>query len=439
MPEQQNIEWKESWRDEYLKWVCAFSNAEGGTLIIGKKDNGDIKGIENSKKLMEKIPDKILNRLAITCPVNLKSENGLEYIEILIEPSKTPIAFEGRYFIRMGSTTRLLTGVALSNFLLKKTNVNWEDVIMPNATLNDIDPEAIEAFKKGAIESGRLAHVNNETTTESILNNLKLVDAEGNLKRAAILLFGKNPKSVNISAYLKIGRFGKSSTDLLFQDVIEGNAFQLADKTLEALDKKYIISPISYKGLRRIETPEFPYKAIREILFNAIMHRKYETTPITVRLYDDRIVIWNIGTLSKKLSFDDLKKEHNSFPRNPLMAEAFYKAGYIEAWGRGTLTIIEECKKYGLLEPLIEERTGGVVVTLFKDKANPEFLATLDLNERQLKVVEYIKNEGAITTRKYQEIFDITNRTALRDLNELIELEILIKTGINKNTKYELK
>ena len=146
MPEQQNIEWKESWRDEYLKWICAFCNTKGGILIIGKRDDGSIKGIENSKKLLTTIPDKIINALGITCEVNLKVEGELEYIEIVVEQSKLPTAFDGRYYVRVGSTTRLLTGTALANFMLKMSNMDWEEVAIPYATIDDIDIEAINVI-----------------------------------------------------------------------------------------------------------------------------------------------------------------------------------------------------------------------------------------------------------------------------------------------------
>ena len=213
---------------------------------------------------------------------------------------------------------------------------------------------------------------------------------------------------------------------------------KLADKTLEILDAKYILSPISYDRLQRKETPEYPYQAIREILFNAIIHRAYQTTPITVKVYPDRLRIWNIGTLPDGVTLEDLRKDHGSYPRNRLMADAFYLGGHIESWGRGTIKIIEECRKYGLPEPLIEETGGGVAVTLYKNKTNPEYVGTLDLNERQLKAIEYIKKSGSITRVMYQEEMNTSERTASRDIELLVGYGIFIKTGNNKSTKYIL-
>ena len=90
--ESQNIEYKESWRDEYLKWICGFANAGGGTIYVGVNDNKEIIGVDNSKRLMEDIPNKIVTHLGIVADVNLLHEGKMDYIEIIVEPSNILIA-----------------------------------------------------------------------------------------------------------------------------------------------------------------------------------------------------------------------------------------------------------------------------------------------------------------------------------------------------------
>ena len=104
MAESQNIEWKESWRDEYLKWICGFANAQGGKIYIGTQDDGTVIGVNNSKKLLEDIPNKIQNKLGITADVNLLTEDGLDYIEIVVNPWSFPVNYNGEYHYRSGST-----------------------------------------------------------------------------------------------------------------------------------------------------------------------------------------------------------------------------------------------------------------------------------------------------------------------------------------------
>ena len=91
MAENQNIEWKEAWRDEYLKWICGFANAQGGKIYIGINDDGVIVGISDSKKLLEDIPNKVRDILGIIVDVNLFMEEGKDYIDIVVNPSSYPV------------------------------------------------------------------------------------------------------------------------------------------------------------------------------------------------------------------------------------------------------------------------------------------------------------------------------------------------------------
>jgi ATP-dependent DNA helicase RecG len=439
MPKSQNIEWKESWRDEYLKWICGFANAKGGKIIIGKNDIGEVVGIPNAKRLMDDLPNKIVNNLGIICDVDLKDENGKDYIEIDVKPYDVLISYQGKYHYRSGSTKQELKGNALNKLLLKKAGKTWDDVVEPRAKLDDIDISAIEAFKKGATTSKRLPFIADEENIEQILDNLLLLE-DGNLKRSAILLFGKNPCRFFINAFVKIGRFGQTDDDLRFQEVIEGNAFQLADKTLEILDRKFFVSPISYKGLQRVESWEYPYEAIREVILNAIVHRDYMGAPIQISVYDDKLIVWNEGSLPEDLTFEDLKKKHSSRPHNPFLASTFFKGGLIEAWGRGTIKIINECKKAGLPEPIIEYSSGGINVTILKNQFNEKSLITKGLSTRQIKAIEFIKENKSITNKIYQEICEVSKATATRDLTELIEkFKILERSGeVGAGTSYKL-
>lgn len=438
MLEKQNIEWKESWRDEYFEYISAFANAEGGRIYIGINDKGVVVGVSDYKKLLENLPNKIRDLVGVLCEVNLLTEGDKHYIEIVVNAFSVPISYRGKYYVRSGSTTQLLNGNSLNNFLLKKTGMNWDEVTEPSASIKDIDESAIDYFKNSANVSGRLSFAKKDNDYLNIFRNLRLTDDNNNIKRAGLLLFGKDPLKYFTTAFIKIGKFGETGADLLSQDVIEGNVFEQANKTLEVLDKKYFKKSISYQGNQRIETTEYPYEAIREILLNAIAHRVYQTTPITVRIYDDRLEIWNLGTLPKELSPEDLKQTHSSYPRNPLLAQVFYKGGLIESWGRGTIKILEECKKHDLPEPEIKEFGGGVQVTLYKNKTNPGLLMSLKLNKRQLVAVNYVKSNGDITNPIYQEEISTSERTANRDLNDLVKLKVFKKIGDGKNTRYEL-
>ncbi len=427
MPEQQNIEYKESWHDEYLKWVSGFANAIGGKIFIGIDDDGKVVGVADYKKLMDDLPNKIRDILGIMAEVNLHEENGLYYIEIITPPYAVPISLRGRYYYRSGATKQELKGNALNEFLLRKAGKTWDDSLEPRAEFGDIDEAEIEQFKNAAEKSGRLPREDDLSLTD-FLDKLRLTE-NGQLKRAAIVLFGKDPGRFFPNQVVKIGRFGENNADLKFQEVIEGNLLYLLRETSEQLNRKFFTKPIDFEGLQRIEKGEYPVAAVREILLNALVHRDYMGTTVQIRMYDDKFSVWNQGTLPEGLSLEALKRQHPSFPRNPLIADVCFKGGYIDAWGRGTLKIIDACLEAELPEPLIIERDGGFLVELFKDRFSENQLKNLDLNERQIKAVLYVKENGKITNSEYQKLFDVARNTASNDLNNLVKQNILKSSG----------
>ena len=366
MSESQNIEYKESWRDEYLKWICGFANAQGGKIYIGIADNKEVIGVDDAKRLMEDIPNKIATNLGIIAPVNLLYQNGIPYIEIVVEPSAMAVSYHGAFHYRSGSTKQELKGIALQQFLLKKMGRSWDDILHDSATIDCIDRNAIDYFLESSAEQNRLESISKNADTLTVLRNLHLISDDGKIKHAALLLFGKDPLNYFPDVRFKIGRFGTDATDLIFDDIIEGNILEMVDKVMQVLASKYLVSPIHYKGLRRIETLEIPEAALREIICNAIVHKDYQSTTIQMKVYDDRIEVWNPGTLPNDFSIDDLFCEHYSHARNRNIAHAFYRAGLIEAWGRGIEKICKSLKEASLQLPKFEERQGGMLVSVMR-------------------------------------------------------------------------
>jgi len=336
MPESQSIEFKESWRDEHLKCICAFANSKGGHILIGINDEGSIIGVKNSKKLLEDIPNKTTQLLGIIIDIDLQLKNNKEIIEIIVSQSSIPVSFNSRYYIRSGSTVQELKGQKLREFILRKDNLTWDEITVNNTSIADLDKNLFLDFINKATYTKRLPH---ETLQEKIsltLTKLNLITESGELTRAAILLFGHRPDKYIRTATIKIGRFGTSEADLISQDIINGNILEMPDKIMELLRVKYLHSLISYKGIERIETLEYPEKALREAILNAIVHRDYgDQSDITIRIYDDKIVIWNSGQLIDPLTIEMLEQDHPSKRRNAIIADIFFRMGYIEVWGRG--------------------------------------------------------------------------------------------------------
>ncbi len=439
MQESQNVEWKETWKDEYLKWICGFANASGGKIIIGKNDKGEVVGVKNSKKLLEDIPNKVKDVLGILVDVNLHKTRKGDYLEIVIEPQPFAVNYKGQYFYRSGSTRQELKGVALDKFLLEKKSRTWDSVPIPIITITELKNETLDLFKKLAVKNKRIdENVLNEND-ENVLENLKLLE-KSVFKRAAVLLFHPDPENFVTGAFIKIGYF-QTDTELIFQDEVHGNLFEQVEKTTEILFTKYIKAIISYDGIHRIENYEYPKEAIREALLNAIVHKDYAYGfPVQISVYNDKLMIWNEGRLPENWTVEKLLQKHSSKPRNPDIANAFFRAGYIEAWGRGTIKIVEQCQKHGLPIPEFKNDGSDFWITFKKDIFNKRDLENLKLNERQIKAVLYVKEKGKISNKEYQILNNCSRNTASNDLSELLKKNILISSGKHgAGSFYELK
>jgi len=252
------------------------------------------------------------------------------------------------------------------------------------------------------------------------------------------LLFGKNPQRFYPSAYLKIGKF-LTKTEIQSSDIVEGNLFEQINNALEILRTKYLISKIKFEGIHRREILEYPYEALREAIINALIHRNYiGASSIQIRVYSDRLVIMNEGKLPPEVPVEKLKTEHLSKPRNTLLADVFYKAGFIESWGRGTIKIMEKCQEQGLPEPDFEEEYGVFTVRFYQDKWNEENLKRLGLKERQIKAVIYVKEKGKITNKKYRELTGLSDEGARIDLIELSKRNLIQPIGKGRSAHYIL-
>ena len=148
--ETQNVEFKSGWRDEYLKVICAFSNSDGGVLLIGLKDDGKPAGVKNLRKLLEDLPNKIRNKLGVTPSVEVENRDETDIIKVTVEPQAVAVSYNGRYYLRSGSNNFELTGNELIEFLLKKRGKSWDEVIENGADFYDINQDTVEEFKRHA-------------------------------------------------------------------------------------------------------------------------------------------------------------------------------------------------------------------------------------------------------------------------------------------------
>ncbi len=370
LSESQNVEYKESWRDEYLKWVCGFANAQGGSIYIGVDDNGNVCGLKDGKKMLEDIPNKIRNTLGIVADVNLKQTEKGDFIEIVVEPQPYPISYYGEYHYRTGSTKQQLVGQQLNSFLMKKSGITWDSVPVSNVLVEKIRNDAFDIFKEQAVKNKRMMKKDVDVDNFELMENLNLIDENGYVKKAGVLLFHHNPEKWVPGSFIKIAYFS-TEADIEYQDEIHGALLSQPDKLMDVLYTKYLKARVSYDGITRVEKYPFPKSAVREALLNAIAHKNYATlTPVQIRVYDESLVISNDCVFPEDWTLDDLLKQHKSRPYNPLIANAFYRAGFIESWGRGIQKIKEGCEEYNCPEPEYRVKKEEFTIVFKTNKCN---------------------------------------------------------------------
>jgi ATP-dependent DNA helicase RecG len=429
--EHQNIEWKESWHNDYFKWICGFANAQGGTLFIGIDDKGNTKHVDNAKKLLEDLPNQVRDLLGLMVDVNLHTKNRDDYLKIVVEPYSFPISLRGKYYYRSGSTLQELKGAALAKFLLKRQGKKWDGVPIPNVTADDLKNDTFDFFRKKATKSKRLESEDLEGTNQELLECLQLyLEEEKMLKRAAILLFHPKPEKYVTGAFIKIGYF-ENEADLMYQDEAHGNLFEQIEKTMDLFFSKYIKALISYEGISRVETYEYPKEAIREALLNAVAHKDYSGgAPIQIKVFKDRIMIWNDGQLPNNWTITNLLKKHASKPYNPDIANTLFRSGYIESWGRGIEKMMNYCLDAGIPKPNYSFEGSDFMVEFRKDIYHEKYLIDLGLNERQIRAVLFAKEKGKITNSDYQKLNGVSKRTATYELTVLVDsFKLLVKSG----------
>jgi ATP-dependent DNA helicase RecG len=265
-----------------MKTLCAFANASGGALEVGRDDNGVVVGVTDAAKLLEDLPNKIKNAMAIVADVAAHQQDGKEYIAIAVGAYPFPISYHGVYYIRSGSTTQELTGNALDEFMLRKQGKTWDGVPVPYVKFNDFESDAFKAFRRKAIASGRLTAQDLEISDEELLKNLRFIEGDY-MKRAALLLFHQDPENWVPGAYIKIGMF-ENAADILYQDEIHGPLITMADKVEDLVYTKYFKGIISYDGFQRVETFPVPRLACRAAVLHAIQHRDYSTGLVQGRM-----------------------------------------------------------------------------------------------------------------------------------------------------------
>jgi predicted HTH transcriptional regulator len=317
----------------------------------------------------------------------------------------------------------------------------FEERPCPDASLEEINTNAVSDF----VQLARLERqfpLPDNTPAADLLAHLHLLS--GNQpNNAAILLFGRDPQRFLPAAEVRCMHFHGTQIQrpVPFYRIFKGTLFEQVDMAVD-----FVLSKLNRSVGTRAESMQAPVRyeippdVIREAIVNAIAHRDYTSAgAIQVSVFADRVEVWNPGTLPSPLTPESLRHPHGSIARNPRTCEALFLARYIEKYGTGTLMMIRESLDHDLPEPDFVQRGGEFTTTIWRDWLTPEVLAGYNLNERQMKAINYLKINQTITNTIYQLEIESSKRTASRDLEELISQGIIEKVGTTgKGVYYRL-
>ena len=442
--ESETVEFKPSLSqtDKILECVSAFSNTNGGILVIGVRDTGEVIGVDIGKRTLESLANTIKQNTdpVIYPSISVENVEGKNVIVIEVEESKSkPVFAFDKVYKRVGRSNQRVTSDEIRKLALEGKRIYWDEAICEGAKLDDIDEEKIRWFLKEARREREL-NIPMDASVAEVLMRLNLLKGEA-LTNASILLLGKSPQKFFLQAEVRCVRFKGNEPVKPFIDmrVISGTIIDQVDKSLDFV-LEHIPKAVWLDGkLQREEKYQYPPDAFREAIVNAICHRDYEERgDIQIRVFDDFLEVWSPGKLPEPLRLEDLKKTHKSVPRNPLLARQLFWIKFVEEVGTGTNDMIDYCREWGIPEPEFKHVTGDFVVTFF-GKLTDKYYEDMGLNERQIKVVTYVRKNNSITNREFRKLFpDLTRETLRKDLNDLVTKRILVKKGEKRGSFYEL-
>ena len=438
--ESETVEFKETFDNRTVEAAVAFANTKGGLIFIGVSDQGVKKGVQIGKETLSSWTNQISQgtQPRIIPKVESSEIEGktIAVIQIREFPIK-PVSTKGRCYRRVENSNHLMTPQDIAEMHLHSTGTSWDKTLAPDATMSDIDPEKIKRYIRHSKDAGRRDVGDDEKPLE-ILKKLELVKKE-KLTWAALFLFRKDSKHLRSQGLIHCGRF-KEEIIVIDDRMIEGTIVEQIDEAMDFIRKNINVKFVITGRPQREEVWDYPLEALREALINAVCHRDYTMPSNTeVRIYDDRLTIWNPGGLPMGMTMEELLKPHGSVLRNKGIGAVLYDMGLIEQWGSGISKMQNLCTTAGIPEPVFKEYQQGFQVEFRKDIYTEEYLRKLGLNERQQKAVHHVKTTGKITNQELRELTGVVIRTASRDLEDLVRKGVLLKMGkTGRSTHYVL-
>ncbi len=441
--ESETVELKSSLSqlERALKTVCAFLNHKGGIIYFGISDKGEVIGQIATDSNLRKISQQIGSRIkpAVVPVIEEIEVEGLSIIKVTVEKyNKELNYFDAIPYTRSGTETIAMPPDEVKRSILNCSRFEWDGWICENASFEDIDIEKVEKYLQFR-EKERNISAKINMPIKDFLNNIKAVSGD-KPTNAGILFFGKDTLKYLHHAQLRIARIKGTEIFNTILDKWDCDG-TLWDMVLEAED--FIKRNIRYMGLRtdkfqRIDKYEYPIKALKEAIINGLIHRDYQSrADVRVFIFDDRVEIISPGSFPDGVTPE--KPIHK--PVNSNLSSYMYDIGLIEKYGSGIYLENKFCLMNGNKKPIYELAELETKV-IFKSQVRIISMDIIEekheLNDRQKKAIEYIAENGKMTTMEYMKLVNVSSKTAKRDISSLKDKKIIQFIGSLKTGYYIL-
>ncbi len=432
-----------------LETIVAFANSEGGQIVLGVDEHGQVHGgvsAEQVEALLHQIEGQVRPPVRVEMST-YELPPGTVVVLRVPRTGELHSLSDGRVLARRGSHNELQIGSRLALLAAGRATGAFEMEPVPGATLADFDREVVAEYEENRQRRQPLAFVG---PTEALLRHIGALTEDGTATVMGVLLFGREPQRFLPQSGLTFVKFAGSEyrgadgrIGYGRREDIHGPLPRVIERAWqvvrEEMDKRSVV-----RGLVREEETEYPDTAVREALVNAVAHRDYHIAGrrIEVLMYRDRLEITSPGGLPGYITLQNILDEHYS--RNPRLVNGLWQWGYIEELGLGVNKMFEAMAAAGHPPPEYKASPYAVTVILRKGHEvgepipRPEWQK--DMNERQLRALQFVQREGRITNKDYRELCpDVSAETLRLDLVDLVEKGLLLKIGDKKGTYYVLK
>lgn len=435
--EGYRVEYKESIKD-IDRDLVAFANAAGGIILLGVSDKREVKGINITNRLKSQIQD-IANNCQPKIDISFEEFKNILLIKIPEGKNKPYLSSKG-FFLRVGPNSQKMARDEILQFATDEGIVRFDEVINPKFGFDDFDEEKFKDFL-------RRSNITVNLDIKDLLINLGLAEVSARkffFKNVVILFFAKDLIRFHPSAYTScLLHKNRDKSSIIDHKDFYGSLIEQFDNTVQFVERNTMLA-YQIETLRRKEIPQYPLSVIREAIVNAIVHRDYfeHGSNVFVHVYRDLIEIINPGGLFK---IKPEKFGKVSSRRNEKVAELFHMINLMEKAGTGIERMRDGMIKQGLKEPIFDFDENFFIAKFegYSQKRLEEITEgekIIKLNERQEKVLEYLKQKMKITTSEYTKLVNVSRSTAIRDLNKMVSLGLIKISGarVGKDRHYEL-